>query len=49
VGMMYRIKDMDAVLPELDFREKNGYTRTVVDVWDPVNPDVRVDRAVMCV
>lgn len=31
-GMAYRIKDIAAILPDLDFREKNGYTRTVVDI-----------------
>jgi len=34
-GMVYEIKDMEAVLPELDFREKNGYTRTAVDIFEP--------------
>lgn len=46
-GMMYTIKDIAAILAELDVREKNGYTRTVVDVWDPARPEVKLGRAIM--
>jgi len=33
-GMCYHIRDLQKILPELDEREKNGYTRTLVEVWD---------------
>jgi cation transport regulator ChaC len=48
-GMVYTITDMATILPMLDFREKNGYTRTVVDVFDPENLDRKINRAIMCV
>ena len=38
-GVVYEIKDMQAILPELDFREKNGYTRTAVDIFKPGTGD----------
>eukprot|EP00035_Acanthoeca_spectabilis_P038886 m.57206 g.57206 ORF g.57206 m.57206 type:complete len:182 (+) comp9339_c0_seq4:173-718(+) len=46
-GMVYTISDIAAILPELDFREKNGYTRTVVDVYDPKDLTRKIDRAIM--
>ena len=31
-GSAFRIRDIGAILPSLDFREKNGYTRTAVPI-----------------
>ena len=33
VGMCYRLKKLEKILPMLDFREKNGYTRTATQVY----------------
>jgi len=30
VGVVYKMKNIDKMLPDLDFRERNGYTRTLV-------------------
>ena len=49
-GMVYEITDINLILRDLDEREKNGYTRTVVDVFDPHNLDgPPVSRAIMYV
>jgi hypothetical protein len=34
-GTVFKLNDgeFETILPDLDFRERNGYTRTVVDVF----------------
>lgn len=33
-GMCFEIRDLQRILPQLDEREKHGYTRTLVEVFD---------------
>ena len=46
-GMVYEIADIDALLPELDFREKNGYTRTVVPYYLKQDDDEPAGKAIL--
>jgi len=47
LGMCYRIKNIESILPELDFREKNGYTRTVTPVFAPNGTNRCLGRAIL--
>ena len=45
--MVYVIKDMEKLLPDLDFREKNGYTRTVVPYYAAPDDQEPVGKALL--
>ena len=45
--MVYRITDINKLLPDLDFREKNGYTRTVVAYYTAPGDAKPAGKAIM--
>eukprot|EP00808_Paulinella_micropora_P028667 g32874.t1 len=45
-GMCYTVHDLSVHLKDLDFREKNGYTRTVVETFAPDGSGRALGRAV---
>ena len=47
-GLVYRLNFSDPrVLQELDFRERNGYTRTVRSIYSPTDPSVSIGKAIV--
>ena len=47
-GLVYRLNFSDPrVLQELDFRERNGYTRTVRSIYSHTDPSVSLGKAIV--